>query len=201
MNRPKLFLAFVLSWGVAACSSAPTGPGGGPTGGNADGGASNTDDGASSTSSVPSADICSFLLAPNCPGVENTPAHETTCEQAYDVAATRGCKTFIDQGWACLATKDSSALTCAGGDEYVTDPTCQQPGTVMIKCVGAVNDPACYGGACSSFTDCPSGWSCNTAIGQCYDDAHACLGLPCDSFTDCSAGTTCNSALKVCTKN
>lgn len=188
MDRRNLHALVFSSIAVVACSSAtsPT-----PT----------DDSGLPTASSVPSADICSFFLAKNCPGVENTAAHQSACQQAYDVAATRGCKSFIDDGWSCLSSKDESALTCTADDVYVTDPTCAQPAIVMEKCVVAVNDPQCYGGACKSFADCPSGWSCNEALGQCYDDSHACLGAPCKSFADCSSGTTCNSALEVCTKS
>ena len=194
MNQ-SIFAALVLSFSAVACSSAPAGPSA-----NDDDAATPTDD-ASSTANVPSSDICTFFLSKNCPGVENTPQHQTACVQAYDVAATRGCKAFIDQGWACLGSKSESALTCEANDVYVTDPTCAQPGTVMGKCVAAVNDPQCYGGSCKSYVDCPGGWSCNETLGQCYDNSHECLGAPCASFTDCSAGTTCNSALQVCTKN
>ena len=197
MNQ-TIFAALFLSSVAMACSSAPSGP---AASGDDAGNPSGDDASTSTSSSVSSADICSFFLAKDCPGAENTPAHQTACVQAYDVAATRGCEPFIEKGWACLATKGASALTCEANDVYVTDPTCAESGTVMAKCVGAVNDPQCYGGSCKSYTDCPAGWSCNETLGQCYDNSHECLGAPCASFTDCSAGTTCNSALQVCTKN
>ncbi len=154
----------------------------------------------SATSGVPSGPICDLFLSKNCPGVENTPAHRALCVQAYDVAATRGCKPYIDKGWACLGAKGASALTCQFNDVFVTDPTCAESGTAMAKCTSAVTDPKCYAGSCTSFTDCPTGYSCNLALGQCFDNAHSCIGAPCNSFTDCSTGTTCNQALKLCTK-
>ena len=156
----------------------------------------------SSSASVPSADICNFLLAKTCNGVDPTPAQRDACKAAFDVSATRGCKPYIDKGWACLSTKSpATALGCQLGELVVVDPTCAESGTAMARCAGAVSDPKCYGGSCTSFTDCPTGWSCNEAIGQCFDNAHSCIGAPCSSFTDCSTGTTCNKALKLCTKN
>lgn len=156
----------------------------------------------SSSASVPSSDICNFLLAKTCNGVPPTQQQRDTCKSAFDVSANRGCKPYIDKGWGCLSSKDpSTALGCQLGELVVSDPTCAESGTAMARCAGAMSDPKCYGGSCTSFTDCPTGWSCNEAIGQCFDNAHSCIGAPCSSFTDCSTGTTCNQALKLCTKN
>ncbi len=190
-------LPFALA--LTACSGAGSSPQPQDDAAAADGGSEASFD--SSSATVPSDEICNFLLAKTCNGVNPTPAQRSTCKTAFDVSATRGCKPYIDKGWSCLSTKSpAAALGCQLGELVVVDPTCAESGTAMAKCAGAMSDPKCYGGSGTSFTDCPTGWSCNEAIGQCFDNAHSCIGAPCSSFTDCSTGTTCNQALKMCTK-
>lgn len=193
-----LLTTLLVSLATACSAGAPTSQTSTPT---EDAGSDpSTANDSGSKTTVSSADVCNFLLAKNCPGVENTPSHLSTCTQAFDLGAQRGCSSYIEKGWTCLKGKNQSALTCQLNDVYVTDPQCAESGTAMTKCAAAMSDPKCYAGSCQSFTDCPTGYSCNEKIGQCFDNAHSCLGAPCDSFTDCSTGLTCNQALKLCTK-
>ena len=167
--------------------------GGGSAGVSPDGGGDVT-----RSSTVDSTKVCGFFLAKDCPGAENTPGNLTKCADAYDLGATRGCGAYIEKGWSCLEKKGASALTCTQGDVYVTDPACEEAGMVMARCVTAVVDSGCYGGACAYSTDCPDGWSCNDAVGQCFQKARACIGLPCKYSSDCSSLAKCNEALGVC---
>ncbi len=195
--KVRILTTLVLSLATACSAGAPSNPT--PADDDAGGAETSTSKDAGTTT-VSSADVCNFLLAKNCPGAENTPGHLSACTQAFDLGAQRGCASYIEKGWSCLKGKNASALTCQFNDVYVTDPQCAESGTAMTKCASAMADPRCYAGSCKSFTDCPTGYSCNEKIGQCFDNAHSCLGAPCDSFTDCSTGETCNQALKLCTK-
>lgn len=124
-----------------------------------------------------------------------------TCVTAFNTANERGCGEWLDdlETWVESSAAPYMCQSFGSTTFPAMSPGAPQNAQIGDACTAAIVRNSCYGIACENFTDCPSGWSCNEAIGHCFDSAStSCAGVPCNSFTDCATGDSCNEAVGIC---
>ncbi len=142
---------------------AACGEGGGP------GGATCTSDADCATTEIchPQAQVC----VQTCTSSADCPDSAKTCEAIDGTAGG-------DAGTGTSICKCTTDALCAGGNALGSSTICSKAFEVCVT-------------KCGSNTDCPSGFECDTATGQCAAAA-------CDSNDDCPSGQTCNTSSGQC---
>lgn len=102
-------------------------------------------------------------------------------------------------GLDCFRSTDPTDWVCYAGEVL---PSCNNDieAALGMYCLVKLGDPKCASISCENSLDCPTGYSCNDATGQCFSQSANCVGLPCENSLDCPTGEVCNDAEHACIK-